>query len=668
MNIIKSFTSKSMLFGFLTAIPLFLGQACGQFGSMSGLSSLASTSNQLFSCTKGTTYQNGVCTTIATTTPGSVSLAGANQTTVPFGSGFQKFVYSAALPGAVNFTGLSGKVAIDSNSPFFSEALFTIGYSPTGVCPAQGASYMEYNDVFNAMPGAQILQQYIIKIVGGHLELPTNFTLSSPVPVQGCAFVIMDGDAGYKGSTDTMTSAITFNYTQGAQNGNNRLMDAAGGEYCYGLATGCTSSTTNQFRTIAKVGSSGHLSQLTGSISAAPLYIYKSTSLPAGAWSARSTYYVDKGCSVGTTGVQTGQDFYSQIPAGSTTLLDVTQNSGGTIVAQQSFAQAEDVDLDGSDCIVQLLQMSGAGPVDIEVQLKANIGEIALAATDTTEPIPALNPVSIDGETPVYQLSNGNGQNIYVINTEAVIPSGFGLVSADPAFMVFNTPVAGSVLLQRCVAGSYRFLSTDAGCEGSSVAPNGPLGYILTSQASGSTPLYRDRTDDYTSVVEQIDATAVYDVQEILGYVGTSAGPVTISSPTVGASEASILAAAPKAVVYRFLGASGAHGYSTDSSGAGLANFTLEGPAFQVYSSNVSGTVALNLCSQGSSRFMSVDASCEGSTVVRVLGYISAGQSSGLVPLYRFRNSNWQYTLETTDVGEGTGFSTMEVMGFVPSL
>ena len=375
---------------------ILIGQGCSGFSS---LKSISNVQNSLNSPSGDSTCTTGVTTTgqcVATTAPtpepvdndptpdpdatapsatGSVSLAGSNQTTVPFGSGFQKFVYSAPLPGLVNYTGLSGKVTIDSNSPFFSEALFTIGYSPNGNCPASGSTYMDYGVLFGTMPGSQILQQYIIKIVGGHLELPTEYELDAPVPVSGCAFVIMDGDAGYKGSTDTMANTISFNYKVGDQDPQNLMFDAAGGEYCYGLSKGCTFSSTNQFKTVSKVPASGVIASLTGSISAAPLYIYKSTSLPAGAWTVHNRFYIDPQCANSAgTGVSVDQDFFSQVPANAVQAFDLVQNAAGGSAAQQSVNQSLDLPVQAGDCIVQLLQVSGAGPIDIEVQMKANLG------------------------------------------------------------------------------------------------------------------------------------------------------------------------------------------------------------------------------------------------------------------------------------------------------
>lgn len=44
-------------------------------------------------------------------------------------------------------------------------------------------------------------------------------------------------------------------------------------------------------------------------------------------------------------------------------------------MVQQSVDQDLDVKVHAGDCLVQLLQASGAGPIDIEVQMKGNIGD-----------------------------------------------------------------------------------------------------------------------------------------------------------------------------------------------------------------------------------------------------------------------------------------------------
>ena len=122
-----------------------------------------------------------------------------------------------------------------------------------------------------------------------------------------------------------------------------------------------------------------------------------------------------------------------------------------------------------------------------------------------------------------------------------------------------------------------------------------------------------------------------------------------------------------EATIFRFVDAGGAHVYSKNGDPNSQANYTLEGPAFQVYTQNYPGTVALNRCTQGNLHFLSAEPTCEASTVAGVLGYISSNQVGGTVPLYRFNNANWVHTLESLNLGEGAGYTTTTTLGFVPA-
>lgn len=101
-------------------------------------------------------------------------------------------------------------------------------------------------------------------------------------------------------------------------------------------------------------------------------------------------------------------------------------------------------------------------------------------------------------------------------------------------FFIEPAATSGHVALYRCWRAYYssgdHWLSTDPLCEGYYViAPQGPQGYIATTQLTGTVPLYRqynallDDTFHTTSLSEAqyAEANYNYSTPELMGYVYT---------------------------------------------------------------------------------------------------------------------------------------------------
>ena len=125
----------------------------------------------------------------------------------------------------------------------------------------------------------------------------------------------------------------------------------------------------------------------------------------------------------------------------------------------------------------------------------------------------------------------------------------------------------------------------------------------------------------------------------------------------------------PNSLIYRFYQGP-SHFYTIYYPEGANAGFKFEGYGFLVYKGSTAGTHPLYRCynSSNQARLVSVQQNCEGLINEGIFGYASDSASSGLVPLYRFHNSNATDFLitESYNEGENAGFVYEGILGYVP--
>lgn len=298
--------------------------------------------------------------------------------------GYQGTVYSFPLPaGTIGVTGLTGTVSISTSTlPRYpgnpSQALFIVGYLPSGGCVTNGFQFQDFfQTFFLAYPNAVWVAKFIVKNLGsGVSTVSTKVDFPAPIPVSGCAFVIIDGgpSLGYLKpiSSIRMVSSMKLNYGPPGNQPAPYIV-GSGDEFCFGMSWGCQMSTPNKgvaFAAVDKIQRSGRLVSLYGNVSEGGL------SRPAGYWSARNGYYLDRACSQFPAAPPAGQKLYGPgsyfdtIPLAATRLLDFTL-SGTSNVLQQTVNSRQNVTVSAGDCLVHIVQVNGPGHVDGAGQVDA---------------------------------------------------------------------------------------------------------------------------------------------------------------------------------------------------------------------------------------------------------------------------------------------------------
>lgn len=318
-------------------------------------------------CPSGYVLSNARCVLPA----GTMSLAAAVTTTY---QGFMKTVYSFPLPAnARSMTGLRGSLSILTAGTNPSETLFVIGHVPSGACLANGSQYTSYDALFAAMPGAAITSAFILKSLGGGANtIPADINFPSPIHIRGCVFVIMDGgpSLGYTAPIQSIEniSSLKLKFATTATSPAPYIV-GSGDEFCFGMTWGCQLHSPSQgvsFASATRIPRAGRLVSLYGNISEGAI------SAPAGAWSARNAYYIDRGCSGLAPGLHGPGNYFAAIPANATMLHDFTM-SGSGMSLQRTLSLPKNVTVSAGDCLVHLVKVNGTGQVDAENQVRALI-------------------------------------------------------------------------------------------------------------------------------------------------------------------------------------------------------------------------------------------------------------------------------------------------------
>lgn len=436
---------------------------------------------------------------------------------------FTKYVFSFSLPPqATSAVGLSGGVSIDasgSTSLFqqlfgkvgFSEALFSVGYVPSGQCVPSGSQYTDYGTLFGAMPGATLLGTFIVKAYGSESQsVSAAVPFPAPLPIGGCVFVILDGMPPSQGSL-AMTSSMSLEFSsiQGAT----AYELGPGDEFCAGMSSGCELSTTSQTATFAstvRIPQSGTILSLYGDLSEG------ATTSPQGPWSVAHEFYLDRGCTAFNPGggfeVYGPGSYFSSIPTGSVPLLTTTLAGRGTDLQSMIF-QPLGTYANAGDCIVHLVQVNGTGGVDAESQIHALI---LPGATVPSEPANPGYPAA-----PMYRFYDPTTAQHLFTASEAEGEATPGFTSEGIGFdFLSGIGMPGTVPIYRCFTGTGHFISTASDCEG--FTSEGAYGSLYSSSVSGSAPLYRflnPLNGDHLETLNLGEGLAnSYQLEFVLGY------------------------------------------------------------------------------------------------------------------------------------------------------
>lgn len=436
---------------------------------------------------------------------------------------FTKYVFSFSLPSqAASAVGLSGGVSIDasgSTSLFqelfgkvgFSEALFSVGYVPSGQCVPSGSQYTDYGTLFGAMPGATLLGTFIVKAYGAENQsVSAAIPFPVPLPIGGCVFVILDGMPPSQGSL-TMTSSISLDFSSSP--GATAYQLGPGDEFCAGMSSGCQLSTTSQVATFAstvRISQPGTILSLYGDLSEG------ATTSPQGPWSVAHEFYLDRGCTAFNPGggfeVYGPGNYFSSIPAGSVPLLTTTLAGRGTDLQSMIFQPLRTY-ANAGDCIVHLVQVNGTGGVDAESQIHALI---LPGTTVAGEPANPAYPTA-----PMYRFYDPTTGQHFFTASEAEGEAAPGFTSEGIGFdFLSGTGMPGTAPIYRCFNGTGHFISTASDCEG--FTSEGAYGSLYADPVSGSSPLYRFQnpvTGDHLETLDLGEGLAnSYQLEFVLGY------------------------------------------------------------------------------------------------------------------------------------------------------
>ena len=170
----------------------------------------------------------------------------------------------------------------------------------------------------------------------------------------------------------------------------------------------------------------------------------------------------------------------------------------------------------GGGAITQTgLYVAPSDSESITVQAMDSTGQISIAVIQSSSTFG-----NFTSETPVYQFISSVGEHYYSISSAEGMAYGYTYQGA--AFMVVTASNAsGFIGLYRCVIpGGFHFLSADPACEGQAYETQ--LGYIYSTNVSGTTPLYRfyySATGDYLTTIDPNGATAAgYTNLGLIGY------------------------------------------------------------------------------------------------------------------------------------------------------
>ena len=158
------------------------------------------------------------------------------------------------------------------------------------------------------MPDNKFINQYIIKSMGGHVEMPAVYDLAYPVAVSGCLFVVLDGSAGLgrKLQTQCQSTCILMSW---AEIRSRLILNWALSTMSTSLRPAIPFLQTNEYLEVNKISTPIHVSSLVGSSSNAGFDFFSLTP-PTGNWNTHNIIYLVRQCGAYTAGTFQDQDFF----------------------------------------------------------------------------------------------------------------------------------------------------------------------------------------------------------------------------------------------------------------------------------------------------------------------------------------------------------------------
>src|SRR5579863_1824283 len=212
-------------------------------------------------------------------------------------NGFPTFLAMyRVLDGAkspVDLVALNGTLSLKNYDPTFGEVLWQLYYWQ-GECPA--------HDI-NLTKIAGILWSDIIKNpTQSESTFPVNLTFPHPPPATGCIGLYFGGGPLLSGKA-TMTADLDLTYEPANSVNPNTVINGIGGEYCFGMDSGCMNATVidgEGFAVPTPLTTAGHLLELYGNISDST---FDGTNnygpLPTGSWGSVNEFYLlPGGCGI----------------------------------------------------------------------------------------------------------------------------------------------------------------------------------------------------------------------------------------------------------------------------------------------------------------------------------------------------------------------------------
>jgi hypothetical protein len=331
---------------------------------------------------------HGMCVLSAQQSASAPAVLHLQQTkTISVGSqnGFPTFLAMYhVLDGAksqVEVTGLTGTLSLKNYDPTFSEVLLLIVYWQ-GTCPA---------DDINLTQAAGIIWSNIVKNPSqSDSTFNVNLDFPSPLPMTGCVGLYYGGGPLLEGKT-TITANLDLTYKQASSNPNT-VVNAGGGEYCFGQDWGCQNATAIDGEAFAVPATlpAGHLLEIYGNISDSS---FDGTSnygpVPTGkSWGAVNDFYLlPGGCGIFEENLN-GQGFPNPAPLGtlhawlpadalhlvSVPLVDriaAGETGKAALQGQVQNIFSVPVKVNAGDCLLTIFGRTGNGATDNETQVNA---------------------------------------------------------------------------------------------------------------------------------------------------------------------------------------------------------------------------------------------------------------------------------------------------------